>query len=73
MKQILKQFNLKIWTCDFFILLEITEKKIKTRISHATKKRDEERKKTVTKAENERKGKEREKFVFWHFLYCSSK
>lgn len=73
MKQILKQFNLKIWTSDFFILLEITEKKIKTRISHAKKKRDEERKKTVTKAENERKGKEREKFVIWHFLYCSSK
>lgn len=50
-------------------MLEITEKKIKTRISHTKKKRDEERKKTVTKAENKRKGKGREKCVFCHFLY----
>lgn len=55
-----------------FFLLEITEKKIKTRVSHAKKKRDKEGKKTVTKAENERKGKGREKCVFCHFLYCSS-
>lgn len=37
------------------------KKRLKQELAMQRKKRDEERKKTVTKAENERKGKEREK------------